>query len=318
MIKELIQSSKYGLDYFFDHLDLEKFQEIVELCCKTKGTIHLAGIGKSGFIAKKIAMTLVSTGTRAFFLDPVNLLHGDIGIVEKNDIVMLLSKSGSTKELVEIIPYLKAKGAVIIGVVSQENATIAKLADHSIILPITKELDQNDLVPTLSTQTQLIFGDCLTIALFEEKKVSLELYAQNHPQGAIGKKLLTKVEELMLDVTQVPFCYLNQSVKEVLIELTEKGCGCVLVKKQDESLTGLFTDGDLRRSLQKLGTSALECKIEELMNKNPIASSKEETILEAKKKMQLEPGRFINVLPILHDKKVVGLLRLHDILKAGL
>lgn len=318
MIEQLIRASKNGLDYFFDRLDQAKFQEIVELCLKTEGTIHLAGIGKSGFIAKKIAMTLVSTGTKAFFLDPLNLLHGDIGIVEKNDTVVLLSKSGSTKELVEMVPYLKAKGAFIISVVSQENATLTKLADNFLVLPIIKELDANDLVPTLSTQTQLIFGDCLTIALFEEKKISLDQYAQNHPQGAIGKKLLTKVEELMLDVTQVPFCYKNQSVKEILIELTEKGCGCVLVKQDDERLMGLFTDGDLRRSLQKLGTSALECKIEELMNKDPIASSKEETILEAKKKMQIEPGRFINILPVLQNQKVVGLLRLHDILKAGL
>lgn len=318
MIQRLLNLSRECLTTFFDELDVESFEKIVTLCLEAKGTLFFSGIGKSGFIASKIAMTLASCGIKSFFLDPLNLLHGDLGIVASSDIVIMISKSGHTKELLELIPHIKSRGALLIGCVSEKNSALQKQSDASIYLPVKKELDKHNLVPTTSTQVQLIFGDVLTAALMERKAVSLELYATLHPAGSIGKKLLTKVEELMLEEALVPFCDPQDSIKDVLVELTSKKCGCVVVIDQKKSLQGIFTDGDLRRSLQQVGIKALDMKVGELMSQRPKSICKNITAFEAKKAMQVDEKSWINVLPIVEQDQVVGLLRLHDILKAGI
>lgn len=318
MIENLIKHSQESLKEFYDHLEAKKLQEMVELCHRTKGTIFLTGIGKSGFIAEKIAMTLVSTGTKAMFLDPSNLLHGDIGIVDKDDLVIVMSKSGFTKELVELIPFIKNKGAYTIGCISQANSPLEKLCDQVLILKVASELDAHNLVPTVSTQVQLIFGDILTIALMQVKNIGLDCYASNHPSGSIGKKLLTKVDELMLFDDKVPLCAPTSKVKDILIELSMKNCGCVLVTDESRRLQGIFTDGDLRRSLQKIGTEALDKNVEELMSTAPIYVNKMTLAYEAKKVMQKDDRSWINVLPVVEQQEVIGLLRLHDLIKAGI
>lgn len=318
MILELIDRSKSALLQFYEHLEAKKLQEVVELCHKAKGTIFLSGIGKSGFIAEKIAMTLISTGTKAMFLDPLNLLHGDIGIVSDDDVVIFISKSGFTKELVDLVPFIKNRNARLVACVSQENSPLEKLCDHAIILKVACELDEHNLVPTISTEVQLIFGDILTIALMKYKNVGLDLYASHHPAGSIGKKLLTKVDELMLFNEMVPFCDPSAKVKDVLVELSMKNCGCVVVADETRRLKGIFTDGDLRRSLQKLGTEALDKKVADLMCMSPICIEKNTLAFEAKKAMQKDDNSWINVLPVVEDAQVIGLLRLHDLIKAGI
>lgn len=318
MIENLIQRSQESLNKFYEHLEVKKLQEIIQLCHETKGTIFFTGIGKSGFIAQKIAMTLVSTGTKAMFLDPLNLLHGDIGIIHKQDVVIVMSKSGFTKELLELVPFIKNKGAYTVGCISQLNSPLETLCDKTLILKVASELDDHNLVPTVSTQVQLIFGDILTIAVMQLKNIGLESYAANHPAGSIGKKLLTKVDELMLFDDKVPFCAPTSKVKDILIELSMKKCGCVVIADESRQLKGIFTDGDLRRSLQNMGTAALDKTVAELMSLKPIYVHKTTLAYDAKKVMQKEDQSWINVLPVVEQEKVIGLLRLHDLIKAGI
>lgn len=318
MILELIERSKGSIWQFYDSLDVKKIQEIVELCHQSSGTIFLSGIGKSGFIAEKIAMTLVSTGTKAMFLDPMNLLHGDIGIVDQADVVIFMSKSGFTKELLELVPFIKNRGAKTIACISQENSPLEKVCDSALVLKVSRELDEHNLVPTISTAVQLIFGDILTIALMQSKNIGLDLYATCHPAGSIGKKLLTKVDDLMLFDEKVPYCSPTSKVKDVLIELSMKNCGCVVVTDDSKKLQGIFTDGDLRRSLQKIGTEALDKKVADLMSLSPVCATKNMLAFDAKKAMQKDDNSWINVLPVIEDAQVVGLIRLHDLIKAGI
>lgn len=318
MIKELIDRSKENLLEFYNHLDVAKLQEIINLCHQTKGTIFFTGIGKSGFIAEKIAMTLVSTGTKAMFLDPLNLLHGDIGIIDKDDTVVLMSKSGFTKELLELIPFIKNRGACTVACISQENSPLEKVSEKAIVLKVKTELDPYNLVPTVSTQVQLIFGDLLTVALMQMKNIGLNVYAAHHPAGSIGKKLLTKVDELMLINEKIPFCQPSSKIKDVLNDLSVSNCGCVVITDKAKKLQGIFTDGDLRRSLEKIGVEVLEKKVEDLMSSSPIYVDKNTLAYDAKKVMQKTENSWINVIPVVEDAQVVGLLRLHDLIKAGI
>jgi arabinose-5-phosphate isomerase len=229
-----------------------------------------------------------------------------------------MSKSGFTKEIVELVPYLQNRSARTVACVSQENSPLEKICELSITLKVARELDQHNLVPTISTEVQLIFGDILTVALMQSKNIGLDLYAANHPSGSIGKKLLTKVDELMLLDDQLPLCSPTSKIKDVLVELSMKNCGCVLVADESKRLQGIFTDGDLRRSLQKIGTVALDKKVEDLMSVKPVCVDKKTLAYEAKKAMQKEDNSWINVVPVVEDQQVIGLLRLHDLIKAGI
>jgi arabinose-5-phosphate isomerase len=318
MMETLIERSRKYLDYFYLNIEPASWNQALDICLKTKGHIYFTGIGKSGFIAQKIAMTLVSLGTRSLFLDPLNVLHGDLGVVEEGDVVIIMSKSGFTKELLDIVPHLKKRKARLIACVSSKNSPLEQICDQGVYLPVEGELDDNHLVPTTSTEVQLIFGNILSTAIMNSKGVDLQLYAALHPAGSIGKKLLTKVEELMLIEAQIPFCYPDSAIKDVLFELTSKKCGCVLVTDKNRALYGIFTDGDLRRSLQNIGTEALNMPVSKLMSSQPTFIDKDKTAFEAKKTMQQDAKTWVNVLPIVENNQVIGLVRLHDILKAGI
>ena len=196
-LKDLITAQRESLDFFFDQVDLESIEKIIETCLKARGLIVLTGVGKSGIIAEKIAATLMSTGTRSLYLPAANFLHGDIGGIGSDDVVIMLSKSGKTQELVEIIPHLKKKGASLVAVVSEVGSGIATAVDQVVELPLLKELCPFDLAPTTSTAVQLLFGDLLAMSLMQEKGFTLDLYADNHPGGAIGKKITMTVRDLM-------------------------------------------------------------------------------------------------------------------------
>ncbi|KKL06359.1 hypothetical protein LCGC14_2596830, partial [marine sediment metagenome] len=191
-------SIKKYLNFFFDNLDIEKANEILDLFISCKNNIIFTGIGKSAIIAKKIAQTMLSTGTKAMYLSAVDALHGDIAIITKDDIFVILSRSGETKEIIDLIFYIKKRQAKVIAIVSNKNSKIAKISDYFIDLPLEKELCPYNLAPTTSTTIQLIFGDILTVALMEKnKKFSINEYALNHPAGAIGMQINLKVEDLM-------------------------------------------------------------------------------------------------------------------------
>ena len=318
MLRELFNDQRQHLEYFFDHLDEEQAEAVFKLCASTKGFIILTGVGKSGFVAEKVAMTLVSTGTKALYLQANNFLHGDIGIVTSDDTVMVLSKSGETEEILSLVPFIHKKGAKLIALVSNPHSRLAHSADVVLNLPVEKELCPFDLAPTISTEVQLLFGDVLSMALMRHKGFSLASYGENHPSGLIGKKATIKVEQVMMQGESLPFCTPAQKLFEVLPEFSSKRLGCILIVDEKNRFQGIYTDGDLRRSLQALGSDVMQKTIGELMTRSPISTQKDVLAWEALKLMQKDPKRWIMVLPVIEEEQVVGLVRMHDIIHTGI
>lgn len=317
MLKELFKSQQQYIQHYFDHLDLQAVDQVVEECLRVKGLIIFTGVGKSGIIAEKTAATLTSTGTRALYLSPTNFLHGDLGILSSDDLLVLLSRSGETQELLNLIPFAKAKGTRLLAVVSNPESRLAKHVDFFINLPFEKELCPFDLAPTTSTAVQLLFGDLLSVALMRAKRFNLAAYTLNHPSGAIGKKMTVLVDELMHQ-GGLPLAYPGDRLADVIEELSSKKMGALLIVSEDRGLQGIFTDGDLRRSLQRLGASALEKRVSELMTPTSLFIEKGKLAWEALQLMQQDPKKLVTVLPVLEKGKVIGVLRMHDIVQAGI
>jgi len=318
MLKQLLQESRSYLNSFFEQVDIDRFEEILSLCQQAKGLLLFTGVGKSGIIAEKIAMTLVSTGTKALYLPPTNLLHGDIGILSEGDLVLLLSKSGESEELLNLLPFIRRKKAQTIALISKPASSLAKACDHSFILPVQKELCSFDLIPTTSAQVQLIFGDILAIALMKKCEFSLDDYAHNHPSGAIGKKITLTVKDLMKSGESLPLCQAKDQLSDVLVQLSQKKCGALLITNEEHSLEGIFTDGDLRRSLQAHGPDVLHKTMGALMTQSTLSVPSHILAWDAMKEMQKDPNKWVMVTPVIEDGKVIGILRMHDIIKAGL
>lgn len=320
MIKALLEKQKALIDSFYSALDVEKGNVILEAILNLAGTCFFTGVGKSGFVAQKIASTMMSTGTKAFFLPPIDALHGDLGMVGKEDIVLLLSKSGETEELLQLLPALRSKRAKTIALVSNPTSRLALGCDLFLHLPCEKELCPFDLAPTISTEIQLLFGDVLAVALMEEKGVNLELYAHNHPAGSLGRKLTLKVHDFMLAPEETPFCFPEDSLEKVISDFSNKRCGCLIVIDEKRQLKGIFTDGDLRRALQAKGEQVLKQQIGNLMTRSPKSIDQDSLAWEAMKLMEADQKHPIMVLPVLNEEKqeVVGIVKMHDLLQAGL
>jgi arabinose-5-phosphate isomerase len=318
MIKALLQQQKESLAHYFDTLDCVRVEKVIEACAEVRGLIVFTGVGKSGIIAEKIAATLISTGTKALYLPSTNFLHGDIGILSDQDMLVLISRSGETEELLNLVPFAKKRNTFLLSVVSNGASRLAKMSDLSIELPCQKELCPFDLAPTTSTEVQLLFGDLLAIALMERKEFSLDAYAQNHPLGAIGKKIVVTVDALMSRGKDVPLARPSDRLVDALVELSQKKCGALLVADEEDRFLGIFTDGDLRRALQSQGASVLERPLHELMTVSAQAVEAGSLAWDALKIMQKDPKKFIMVLPVLNQGKVAGILRMHDIVQAGI
>lgn len=319
MLKELFDNEREYLNHFFDHIDLKATEDLLQILAKCEGTMIFTGVGKSGLVAKKIAVTMTSTGSRALFLSPINALHGDIGIVSQKDIFIAVSKSGESEELFNLIPYLRNKDIKLIAIVSNPKSRLAKASDFFVSLPLEKELCPFDLVPTTSTVIQMIYGDVLAIALMKLKNFGLDDYALNHPAGRIGKRIALKVSDLMIKGDHIPLCKPQDKLMDLLVELSRKRCGCVLIVDERMQLQGIFTDGDLRRSLQKHGSQALALSMEELMTPKPRSISPQSLAWEAMQLMEKDQENAITVLPVLDENRaVVGLIKLHDIVQTGL
>lgn len=318
MLQTLFRDQRQYLNQFFDLIDHTQSQRVLDKLLACQGVIILSGVGKSGHIAEKIATTFSSTGTRSLFLSPANALHGDIGFISSKDLFLVFSKSGESKELIELLPHVQKKGATTIAVVSVAHSTLTKLSDLSIVLPIQREICPYNLAPTTSTAAQLIFGDCLAVALMHAKQFSVTDFAANHPSGSLGRKISFKVADLMLKGADVPLCKPSDQLLHVLHELSLKRCGCLLAVDEHRFLKGIFTDGDLRRAIQSKGPNALSLPVSELMTPSPKTVSSNKLALEAAKIMEEDPVRPITVLPVLEEGKVVGLIRMHDILQKEL
>jgi arabinose-5-phosphate isomerase len=264
-------------------------------------------------------VTMTSTGTKALYLSPTNALHGDIGMITDKDILVLVSKSGESEELLNFIPFLRNRGVYMIALVSNPSSRLAKSCDFVMNLPLERELCPFDLVPTTSTTVQMIFGDMLAVALMNLKNYSLDKYALNHPAGRIGKRTMVKVKDLMLVGTDIPFCSTKNNLRTTLVELSNKRCGCVLIVDENRHLLGIFTDGDLRRALQSRGANVLEIAMDQLMTKTARWIGPDDLAWVAMQKMESDQKNAITVLPVIDDeKKVVGLIKMHDIVQAGI
>jgi len=300
-------------------LNLEKkinseFQKAVEMVLKCKGRVIVTGMGKSGLIGKKIAATLASTGTSAIFLHPVEGLHGDLGIVRRDDVVIAITKSGETEELQQLFPLFKRLGVPIISLTGNPKSPAAEKSDVVIDVSVDEEACPNNLVPTSSTTAALVMGDALAIALLEERHFSAEDFALLHPGGYLGKRLLLKVKDIMHTGTDIPIISEDANMKEVILEMTSKRFGATTVVNEKKELTGIFTDGDLRRLVEKT-EEIFKLKAREVMTRNPKTISEEELAAKAINRME-----FYNITCLIvpdWKKEPIGILHLHDLLKAG-
>ena len=300
-------------------LNLEKkinseFQKAVELILKCRGRVIVTGIGKSGIIGKKIAATLNSTGTAALFLHPVEGLHGDLGLVRRDDVVIAITKSGETEELQQLFPLFKRLGVPIISLTGSPGSQTAEKSDIVLDVSVEEEACPNNLVPTSSTTAALVMGDALAIALLEERHFSAEDFALLHPGGYLGKRLLLKVKDVMHTGASIPMVSEDANMKEVILEMTSKRFGATTVVNDKKELVGIFTDGDLRRLVERT-EEIFKLKAREIMSRNP--KTIEEEALAAKALNRME---FFNITCLIvpnGNKEPVGILHLHDLLKAG-
>lgn len=310
--KSVIRAEAEALMMVADRLD-ESFKKAVDIILGHKGKIIVSGIGKSGHVGQKIAATLSSTGTPAIFLHPGEAVHGDLGIYQKGDPTILLSKSGSTSELVRLIPTLKKFGSPIIAIVSNLNSPIAQRADVVIDATIKKEADPLGIVPTSSALVSMAIGDAMASSLMLEKKFKKEDFATFHPGGQLGKSLSEIVSDVMHKLQQVAVVAPSASLREVVIELTNAPLGGACVVDERMKLMGVITDGDIRRALvddQKFATISAS----EIMTKSPISVEPDTRISDALILMEDRPSQ-ISVLPVVDrvSNELLGLLRIHDI-----
>jgi arabinose-5-phosphate isomerase len=300
-------------------LDLEKkiderFVKAVELILKCKGRVIVTGMGKSGIIGKKIAATLTSTGTAAFFLHPADAIHGDLGMVRKNDVVIAITKSGDTDELYQMIPLFKRLAVPIITLTGNPNSPVAEKSDVVIDVSVEEEACPYNLIPTSSTTATLVMGDALAIALLEERHFSSEDFALIHPGGQLGRMLLLKVSDIMHTGDQIPIVSGETNMKDVILEMTSKRLGTTTVVNEKGELAGIFTDGDLRRLVEKTD-EIFSFKAKQAMTKNPKTIDGNEL---AAKALNIMESYSITSLVITNGKKEpIGIVHLHDILKAG-
>jgi len=317
-LKRLFEQQRALVDHFFANVDHSSVQKLLDLILNCKGVVFFSGVGKSGIVAEKIAMTMVSTGTRAFCIPPTNALHGDLGVVGEGDIVVFMSKSGESDELISLVPYVRNKGAIPIALVSNQQSRLEKACDDSVYLPLERELCPFDLAPTTSAAIQLLFGDVLAVALMEAKNFSLGDYASNHPAGRIGKRITLTVTDLMLKGDALPLAGQDDLLGDSLVELSNKRCGTLLIVDDQMRLLGIFTDGDLRRALQGRGGEVLGTPLGELMTRTPRSVAPGLLAYEAIKVMESDQKRAITVLPVVESDRVVGLIKMHDLVQSGL
>ncbi len=289
------------------------FAQAVEILLGAKNKVIVSGIGKSGLIGQKIAATLTSTGTPAFFLHPTEALHGDLGLVRKGDAAVIISKSGETDELYALLSMLKRQGVKIVALLGKTDSPLASHADVVLDVSVKEEACPHDLVPTTSTTAALAMGDALAIALLEQRGFTPEDFACLHPGGGLGKKLLLKVADLMLSGQDVPIVKYDSTMKQAILEMTAKR-GVTSVVDEEGRLTGVITDGDLKRLLAKTD-DIMSLNVSEVMSKNPKTIDAES--LAAKAAQLMEDYRVTSLLVTDKEKRPVGIIHLHDIMKAG-
>lgn len=319
-IRALFEEQRGNVDYFWDGLDYESVMRFARACVDCAGVVVFTGVGKSGFIAHKVTQTLVSTGTKAVFLSPTDALHGDIGILSEDDLLVLMFSEGDDDELLKLVPYAKAKGAKLVSVSTMKDSEnpLLEYCDLSVELPLKREICPYNMEPATSTSLQILFGDTVAIALMKARKVSKTQYAMNHPAARIGKQLILHVGDIMCTGSSVPMVTEHEKVVEVLMELSAKGHGCCIVVNEAKTIVGSFTDGDLRRSLLKHGEAVLDYEVRQVMRGDPKTIKADMMAVDAMTFMN-NPDRRITFAPVVDDHEcLVGILTLHMCVSAGL
>jgi arabinose-5-phosphate isomerase len=318
LVQKLLNQQKKLVVQSMEQFDCAPLAELASELAACKGIVVLTGVGKSSFVAQKVSRTLVSCGIRAVYLSPLDALHGDLGMVSPGDWVIFISKSGESDELIQLAPFLKKRGVKMAAFVKLEKCRLASWVDLVIPTPIEAELGPLTPVPTTSTLLQLLYADLLAVAVLKVKGVSLDTFASNHPAGQIGKRLILTVDDFMLQGAMLPKARLEDKVCDVLVELSDKRCGCLLIVDEHDRLLGVFTDGDLRRSLQTHKGDCLDKTMQEVMTRRPRFVSKGLLAHEALEAMEANKAKPITIMPVLEGERVAGLIRLHDLLQAGI
>jgi arabinose-5-phosphate isomerase len=302
-----------------ERLGREEVERAVGLLAECRGKVVTVGVGKSGHIALKVAATLTSTGTPAVFLHPSDALHGGIGLVKGEDLVLVFSNSGETAEVLELMPYLQHRRTPVLAVVGNLGSTLARRADVALDASVEKEACPLNLAPTTSTTVALAIGDALAMTLMGVKRLTPEDFALNHPGGRLGKRLTLKVSDIMHGGVENPTVPTGATLLEVVQAISRGGLGAVNVVGEGELLAGVITDGDVRRTLQRVKLSDLEGLTgETIMTRDPVVARPEMLAHAALQLMENRPSQ-IAVLPVVEaGGRCVGLLRLHDIVRSGL
>ncbi len=295
----------------------EEFERAVLLLKDVKGKVVVTGMGKSGIIARKIASTLSSTGTPAVFLHPGEGGHGDVGVVSKGDVLIAISNSGETEELLRILPSIKSMGVPVISITKTRSSSLGRLSDIVLETGVEEEACRLNLIPTSSTTATLAIGDAIAICLFELKGLTERDFAFYHPSGSLGKRLLLKVSDIMHTGEEIPMVKVGTPMREVIIEMTRKGLGVTGVEDEYGRLVGVVTDGDLRRALNRGSPRLLDEPVDEYMTKNPKKVNKDMLVVSALRTM--EDFKITSLFVYDDDpQKAVGIVHIHDILREGI
>lgn len=296
-----------------DALD-ETFVKILDLVTSCKGKVIITGMGKPGHIAAKLAATFASLGTPSFCLHPGEAMHGDLGMISENDVVIAISYSGESDEIVKILPNIKMIGATLIGITGNANSTLAHTSDIVQILPKFREACYLGLAPTSSTTSVLCYGDALAVVASGVYGFKDADFGKFHPAGALGKKLILKVDDLMANGTNNAKVHVKVTLKDAIVELSKKGLGVVSIVDDKDTLLGVITDGDLRRQLEK-EADIYSLKVENVMTKTPITIQTGKLAVEA---LNILKRKNISCMPVIADSKIIGTIRLQDIVGVGI
>lgn len=313
LARAVIETEAKTIYSLIDRID-ERFAKACEYLLNCKGRIIVMGMGKSGHIGKKIAATFASTGSPAFFIHPGEAKHGDFGMITKDDAAIMISNSGETEEILAILPFIKSLNLPLISLTGKPHSTLALAATINIHVGVEKEACPLNLAPTSSTTAALVMGDALAISLLERRGFTVQDFARSHPGGSLGRRLLLKVDDVMSTGNAIPKVDFDSTLKNALIEMTQKKLGMTTILDKKGDLAGIFTDGDVRRALDK-NADVHKTNIHEVMTKNPKQITSGTLAAEALHIM--EQHKITALVVVNENKKLIGIVHLHDILRAG-
>lgn len=293
----------------------DDFIAACNLCLQTPGRVVVSGMGKSGHVSNKIAATLASTGTPAFFMHPAEASHGDLGMITDQDLLLAISYSGETAEVITILPVVKRMGAKLLSMTGNPESTMARAADVHLDISVAEEACPLNLAPTASTTATLAMGDALAVALLKSRGFTAEDFARSHPSGSLGKRLLLRVSDVMRSGDRVPAVQADVSLRDGLMEMTDKGLGMTAIVGENLALEGVFTDGDLRRTLDS-GADIHKTRISDVMHSDCKTTSAD--VLAAEALHLLEENKITSLLVTDENNRLIGALNIHDLFREGL